>query len=207
MIPMRVVNPAAEQSSRYEINSPLLFGALQPLLHESRLTLLDLVPANADLLDYFSQYHCKLYLPDCQQELLNLSSIAEESLPVEDIIRYLSLSSCQAEELDVILLWDLPNYLDRSILSALVQHLLPYVSQRTVIHTYIHNRQHMPEHPADFRLTPEHTVSVTMTGDWNLASPMYYQELLNKTFAPFHIDRGMLLGNGLQEYILRKKSA
>jgi len=32
---------------------------------------------------------------------------------------------------------------------------------------------------------------------------MYYQELLHKLLSPFRIERGMLLANGLQEYILR----
>ena len=33
--------------------------------------------------------------------------------------------------------------------------------------------------------------------------PMYYQERLHKLFAPFRVDRGMLLANGLQEYVMR----
>lgn len=207
MIPMRAVNQAAEQETRYRMNSPLLFGVLQALDPESRVDILDLAPVNADLLEYFSQYHCKLHLPACRDELLTLCIKDDEvdrSLSRE-FKRSIPLPDSDNNTLDLLLLWDLPNYLDKQVLSALITYLAPYTSKRTVLHTYIHTRQSMPAQPGDYRLTSEKNVLVDMPAAWTAISPMYYQELLHKVFAPFRVERGMLLANGLQEYILRMK--
>jgi hypothetical protein len=207
MIPMRAVKPLAEQETRYSMNSPLLFGVLQALDSESRVDILGLTPANADLLDYFSQYHCKLHLPGCRDELLLLRvTDGEENPPWSEVFKkFIPLPNSDNDTLDLVLLWDLPNYLDKPVLSALIAYLAPHVSKRTVLHTYIHTRQSMPAQPGDYSLTREKNVMVEMPAAWNASSPMYYQELLHKIFTPFRVDRGMLLANGLQEYILRMK--
>lgn len=207
MIPMRAVNTLAEQEARYSMNSPLLFGALQALDPESRVEILELSPANTQFLDYFSQFHCKLYLPGCRDQLLTLrhdDSGTEQPLS-SAFKRSIPWPEDETCTLDLVLLWDLPNYLDKRVLSALISYLAPQVSKKTVLHTYIHTRQTMPARPGDYRLTPENNVQVDMPATWNGASPMYYQELLNKVFAPFRVDRGMLLANGLQEYIFRSQ--
>jgi len=207
MIPMRAVNSVAEQEACYRMNSPLLFGVLQALDPDSRVELLDLAPSNANLLDYCSQYHCKLHLPGCRDELLRLHDTeGENQTLLSDVFkRCIPLHSRDPHTLDLLLLWDLPNYLDKPVLSAFIAHLMPYVDSGTVLHTYIHTRQTMPEYPGNYRLTQENTVMVEMSAAWNVSSPAYYQELMNKVFAPFRVDRGMLLANGMQEYILRTK--
>ena len=203
-VPMRAVNQHAEQETHYRLKSPLLFGVLQALEPETRVEVLDLAPANADLLDYFSQYHCKLHLPGCRDELLTLGMTDDEAnrpLPRE-FNRLIPLQNGGTSTLDIVLLWDLPNYLDKQVLSALITYLTPHVTNHTVLHTYIHTRQTMPEQPGDYRLSLENNVLVDMPAIGNASSPMYYQELLHKVFAPFRVKRGMLLANGLQEYIL-----
>ena len=207
MIPMRAVYPVAEQAASYHMNSPLLFDVLQALAPASRVELIDLAPLNANLLDYFSQYHCKLHLPGCRDELLSLHVTTAEDKPLlsEVFKSCIPLHNCDPHTLDLLLLWDLPNYLDKPVLSALITYLMPYVASGAVLHTYIHTRQTMPDYPGGYRLTRENTVIVEMSAAWNVSSPTYYQELINKVFAPFRVDRGMLLANGLQEYILRTK--
>ena len=204
MIPMRSVNPLAEQEARYSMTSPLLFGVLQALDPETRIEVLELAPATAGLLDYFSQFHSKLYLPGCRDELLALCvNNDEDAPPLSRIFNRCIPWPNSNNTLDLVLLWDLPNYLDKQVLSALITYLAPHVTKRTVVHTYIHTRQTMPAHPGDYQLTHENNVTVDLAAAWNASSPMYYQELINKVFAPFRVQRGMLLANGLQEYILR----
>ena len=207
MIPMRAVNAAAEQDARYQMNSPLLFGTLQKLEPDAHVELLDLAPANASLLDYFSTYYCRLHLPGCRVELLTLRAVTDDDQPPLSAVLpgLLPMPPGERQPLDMVLLWDLPNYLDKPVLAALIAYLLPYCARHTVLHTYIHTRQTMPDAPGEYRLTAEQKVKVEMSTTWNTSSPAYYLELINKVFAPFSVDRGMLLANGLQEYILRLK--
>lgn len=202
-IPMLAVNQLTEQETRYRLKSPLLFGALQSLNPETRVELLDLAPANPSLLDYFSPFHCKLFLPGYREQLLALrvdDEIPEQSLP-DKFSEGISLTSGNTA-LNLLLLWDLPNYLDQKVLSGLSVYLSQFCTRQSILHCYIHTRQSMPALPGDYRLTPEHTVMVEMSAPWTAASPMYHQALLNKIFSPFQVQRGMLLANGLQEYLL-----
>jgi len=211
---MREVRQLAEQEERYSINSPLLFGALAALDPEKRIEVMDLSPANPQLIEYFNQYHCKLYLPACRDALLELTSrnqaaeTEDEAKPVLDAeVRSCLQTGTEINmPLNVILLWDLPNYLDKRVLSELIAQLAKFSDPNTVLHIYIHTRQSMPDRPADYRLMPDNRIMAKMPGQWHTDCPMYYQELLHKVMAPFRVVRGMLLSNGLQEYILRPQA-
>lgn len=205
--PMRAVKPTAEQESHYTLNSPLLFGVLKGLDPESRVDILDLAPANPELLDYFAPFHCKLLLPGCRDALLKLSKPddADDSYLPRIFNTLLPFPNDCNKTLDLVLLWDLPNYLDKQVLSALITHIMPGLDRHSILHIYIHTRQSMPDYPAEYRFHCENNIQLNMTTAWNTPSPMYYQELLHKILTPFRVDRGMLLANGLQEYILRIK--
>lgn len=206
-IPMRSVNQGNGQESHYHLNSPLLFAALTALDPEIRVDVLDLTPAMPEHLDYFRDYAVRLELPGCDTELLKNREEEElESGKLIRLIKQLIPETAKTQKpLDAILLWDLPNYLHKKMLSALIQYLLPRTNQSSLIHTYIHTRQSMPEQPAKYSLLQDNKVLVDIDTDWTARSPMYYQELLHKVFDPFRVERGMLLANGMQEYILRKK--
>jgi hypothetical protein len=204
-VPMRAINQTAEQEARYSLKSPLLFGAVQALAPEMRHEILDLAPANPDTLDFFSQYRCRLHLPGCRDQLLQQRcgddpEAMPRALPLAD---YMPWPQDKYVPLDLVLLWDLPNYLDRQTLHELIAYLAPAITPNTVLHVYIHTRQVMPVRPGDYRLSDTQLVLVDAPSPWSATSPMYYQELLHKLLTPFRIDRGMLLANGLQEYILR----
>lgn len=203
--PMPTVNQLAEQDTRYLLNSPLLFGVLNALDHDSRCDILDLAPASPELLNFFSDSYCKLFLPGCRQQLLETGHNPDpkQTLPAPDYRRLVPLPDERDKALDIILLWDLPNYLEKPTLRGVFNHLIPYTDQRTILHTYIHTRQNMPQAPAEFRLFGNNQVFVEINTPWTRSCPMFYQELLHKILAPFRVQRGMLLANGLQEYILR----
>lgn len=204
-IPMRTVNQLAEQDTRYLLNSPLLFGALNALDQDSRCDILDLAPASPELLDFFSDSYCKLILPGCRQQLLDIgrNSDLEQTPSAPDYRHLVPLPNGQDKALDIILFWDLPNYLEQSTLQGVIDHLVSRTDHHTILHTYIHTRQHMPQAPAEFRLYGNNQVMVEINSPWTRICPMFYQELLHKILGPFRVQRGMLLANGLQEYVLR----
>lgn len=204
-VPMRSVKQRAEQEAHYTLTSPLLFGVLQALEPDTRVEVMELAPANCALLDYFSQFPAKLFLPGCRNELLGLGTSESEAGPPlsQTLQRLIPLQERDRHSLKLLLLWDLTNYLEKSVLSALIEHLSPLFSKLTVLHTYIHTRQTMPALPGDYRLAAGQTVMVDMPAPWTAPSPVYHQALLNKVLSPFRVERGMLLANGFQEYILR----
>lgn len=191
--------------ARYLMNSPLLFRLLASYSVEQYYQILDLIPANRNTIDYFSCLHCKLYLPGCHSLLrtMSLETLDTEHKQNRALIKMLGLKKQDKARLDLILLWDLPNYLDGKMLRVFIDYILPHCSEETRVHTYVHTREQMPDTPAMFSLHADEKISVQQNSSVKTSSPMFYQESLQKTLSPFVVERGMLLSNGLQEYLLK----
>lgn len=190
------------------MNSPLLFDVLESLSQTGYFQLLDIMPANTSLLDVLSSHHCKLFLPGCIKALMRLRT-SEHDTPQK-----LQRALCQAfgfnrdthVKLDLLLLWDLPNYLPNTILSALIEYLLPYTNNDARLHCYIYTGQEMPDTPASYQFAARQKIWIELQSERTTSAPVHYQEALHKLLAPFVVQRSILLSNGLQEYVLRKKS-
>ena len=190
----------------YLINSPLLFSQIETCRDSDYLQLLDIAPANAHLLEYFQGIHCKLYLPGCTPALFEMSSTGWDTLNGCETFLQQQLGFKQGDKarLDLILLWDLPNYLPPDLLTDLIQYLLPFSHRQTRIHTYIYTRETMPQHPAHFCFEPQNKIRMQQAPEPRCTCPMYYKEMLQRLMVPFVIERGILLSNGMQEYLLRR---
>lgn len=203
---MAVATQSARQTGGFAMNSPLLFGLLNNLSPENFYQVLDVLPASQGIIDYFSDVHCKLYLPGCSRQLYSLAQqqTEPEENPDYDVARLLGLEGTAGTSLDLILLWDLPNYLENGVLRALIEYLSGYTAKRAVLHCYIHTRQTMPAQPGRFSLQADDSLWVEYD-DGSCACPLYYQQMLNKLFYPFRVERSILLASGLQEYLFALK--
>ncbi|MGD8784234.1 MAG: hypothetical protein PVG75_07335, partial [Thioalkalispiraceae bacterium] len=188
------------------MNSPLLFGLLDNFQEDRYYQVLDIMPASNQLLQYFSAFHSKLYLPACYRLLQSISPellASEEKLNLA-VLKMLDLEDNITGSLDLILLWDLPNYLDKDILQAFIQNLLSYCSRETLLHIYIYTREKMPVNSGLYQFQVDNRILVKHESQQMTRCPMYYQELLQKLLSPFMVERGILLSNGMQEYLLKR---
>ncbi len=192
----------ANQEDGLTMGSPLLFGALQSLTEQPHYTVWDPQPATQGLLDYFSLSCCTLYLPACRDALCQLPIEEAESSLDTVFPQLFSFDDASFKPIKLLLLWDLPNYLQPSVLSALIQYLTPRLDPHVVIHSFIYTSQSMPETPALFRFVEQQKLHVVSTSVRTCTCPMYYQEKLHKLFNPFRVQRSILLSNGIQEYVL-----
>ena len=194
-----------DSTAGYRLNSPLLFETLSKLPEEGYFQFLDLAPATPGLLHFFSQFHCRLYLPGCADDLWQLEIDPDELDATgkisETIASCLPLKNREPAQLDVILLWDILNYLPKPVLTGLIDYLLQFSKKSTVVHSYIHTRQSMPRTPGCYQFTADKGIHVEQNSDHLIASPAYYQEALHRLLRPFVVQRSILLANGLQEYV------
>lgn len=204
---MSLVSVVDKPEAGYRMNSPLLFELLQGLSEEGCHQFLDIMPATPGVLDFFSQYHCKLYLPGCVNELWNLrADVLDTSNKLNRaFVNALGLYRNNKAKLDVMLLWDLPNFLDKPILSGLIEYLLPHTNNMTRLHCYVYTRQSMPASPGRYQFAPERKIWVEHQTEQTISCPAYYQEVLHKLLFPFVVQRSILLSNGMQEYVLKIK--
>ena len=189
------------------MNSPLLFAALHNLAQAGYFQLLDSMPASHALLDAVAPYRCKLFLPGCSDELVRVAArkMASAQKLQGALCQTLGLHSVKSARLDLLLFWDLPNYLPAPVLSALVASVLPHANHPALIHCYIYTGRAMPAAPGRFRFAGNNQIEVNPQADQTMPAPAYYQEALHKLLAPFVVQRSILLSNGLQEYVLVNK--
>ena len=204
-IPLTKVDQLDGQETGHANKSPLLFDLLSALSKDERHEILELLPANKELIDSFSGYYCKLYLPGCQQELSKMTSEKYDTATKlhRAFTKSLGFYKKQSASLNVIFLWDLPNYMDKQVMKGLIEYLSQHMHEKVKLHFYIHTKHQMPASPGIYSIMSENKIRLkSSSSDTFVKSPLYFQESLQKLMYPFKVKRSMLLSGGLQEYIL-----
>ena len=203
-IPLTKVDQQISQETGSAISSPILFDLLNSLSKEEYQEILDILPAQQTFIDSFSRFHCKLYLPGCLQELCEMTSVKYDTANKlhRAFTRTLGFYKKRRASLKVIFLWDLPNYLDKQVMTGLIEYLSQHMHDKVKLHFYIHIKQQMPASPGVYSIIPEEKIWLKNSSDATVNSPLYFQEAIQTLMHPFKVKRSMLLSGGLQEYIL-----
>lgn len=206
-IPLTKVDQQVSQETGFAISSPILFDLLNSLSKEEYHEILDILPANQGVIDSFSSLHCKLYLPGCLKELCAMTSDSYDTTHKlqRAFTKTLGFYKKRSASLNVIFLWDLPNYLDKPVMRGLIEYLSHHMHENVKLHLYIHTKQQMPAFPRGYSIMPEGKIWLENSDNATVKSPLYFQETLLTVFHPFKVKRSMLLSSGLQEYILALK--
>ena len=203
-IPLSKVDQQVIQKSGFKISSPILFDLLNNLPDDEHHEILSLLPANQGVIDIFSSFNCKLYLPGCLQELCEMTSDRYDTVTKLNraFTQKIRIYKKQKAALNVIFLWDLPNYLDKQVMKGLIEYLLQHVHKSVKLHLYIHTNKYMPSSPGVYSIMQEGKVWLENSSDATMKSPLYFQETLQTLLHPFKVKRSIMLSSGLQEYIL-----
>jgi|GEM_PF-2436148 len=205
--PITRIDHQVSWEAGFTMRSPILSDLLNSLSSEEYLEVLDIIPANQGVIDAFSGLNCKLHLPGC---LAGLSEITTQKYDTPTKLhraftRLFGFYKRQRASLNVILLWDLPNYLEKPVMSALINYLSEHLHDSARLHFYIHTKHLIPASPGRYTIEPGGEVFSQNSDDKMVESPLYFQEALQTLMQPFMVKRSMLLSGGLQEYVLEQK--
>lgn len=180
-----------------------LFGALIAQLEEqTRYVVLDLGPARTQTIGLLSQFRCRLDIADLAQELGGLNSHTEAA--ERDAAAEAMLPRRHGEATDVVLCWDLLNYLERPALSALMARIAARARPGTLVHALIvYSQTHMPARPARYIPHDNGMHLETSAAAPDTPAPRYSPDDLCRCMTGYTIDRAMLLRNGMQEFVFR----
>lgn len=192
-----------QKSDELTINSPLFKTLIDYVQTAGRCSVLDLGPAFGSNVTFFGELRCKLQIADCATPLLELNAREEIGAEVyaKELQRLLPLEG--TSPFDVILTWDLLNYLKKPLYTALMTHLSPCVSGDTWLHAYISSRRDMAASPQHYRLNHEGQVLLMNGNVVTQPSPCYPQQTLRILMPRFDVSRATLLQNGMQEYLFK----
>jgi len=207
LVSNRQVKPA-DLSTEVDITikSPLLFEMLNKVSQEKKNIILDISQANRSSLEFFSDTWCKLYFTNSITEIskLETSSINTAHKWHRALVKSVGFYKNDKTDIDMILLWGLPNYLSKDQLKGLSSYLLPQCSKNTYLHMYIFNSEFMSRLPANYKIHNKNSVSIKPQNvSDEIVCPMYHLTNLQKYLAPFTLDHSVMLSSGIQEYIFK----
>ncbi|MDX1626843.1 MAG: hypothetical protein R3323_10040 [Wenzhouxiangellaceae bacterium] len=109
-----------------------------------------------------------------------------------------------APDYEVLLCWDLPNYMDADALASLADFARRHCAPGCAVHALVHySEATMPEQPADFLFLPPDGLEARERSSTRVQAPRPSPKALEKSLPGLVVDETRLLNNGMQEFVLR----
>lgn len=166
---------------------------------------LDLGAAQGGTITLLNQFRCRLDIADFGASLDRLA--AESELGALDTLIETLLPRRRSEPLDAVLCWDLLNYLPRAALGILLEHTAARSRPGALVHALIaYSSARMPAQPCQYAPLGEEQLAPMAPCAAERGAPRYTPQDLARCLPGYHIERAMLLRNGMQEFLFRLKS-
>jgi len=183
-----------------DYSSVVLREIVARLRSPRRKTVLDLGPASGDNLHFFGDRGCKVFISDffyglvCEGQAArrddgSFRRACSELLPFPDDTRF-----------DLILAWDLLDYLQLSEVEALMAHLRRFSHRGTRMMALVSIYQQIPDQPCQFMLRDDSRVHFEPSSRGFRASPRHKEPDLVGRLMGFEVESCRLLRQGLKEY-------
>lgn len=189
---------AAAQPVRF--NAPLFSKLVRRLDTDRRCVVLDLGAARTQTVALFGRYRCRLDVADLCGGLDALNAETDPRM-LREAAEAL-LPARHGEAADVVLCWDILNYLERPALTALMSRVATRARAGALVHTLIvYSDTHMPAQAGHF--IPQEDCSLTDVAVYRheREAPRYAPIDLTNCLNGYSLERAMLLSNGMQEIL------
>lgn len=183
--------------------SSQLLPALLARDDDRRFEVLDLGPAQPHTVACFSGTRCRLHIADLFAEL-PLAWEQEEPDYVAELTALLPLAP--GVRFDLVLFWDLFNYLPVEAIDALQQVLRPHLHPGSRAHAFGVHKRTAPENTHSFGLLSADTLSLSPRRQAIAGYAPLSQARLQACLTDFRFERSVLLGDGRLELLLLPKS-
>jgi len=194
--------PSRTEPGSEELGSPAFHHLVETLEKEPerKYEILDLGPASGNHIEFFSRFRCRFHVASLEETLAEWRREEEEQPPPEPA-RLLPLAG--SARFDLILCWDLLNYLDEEGLVLLADHLHTHTARGAWMHAFVHTRATMPARPGRFQLMSPERMRWLHGSAETAPAPRYAQRTLERLMPGFGVWQSRLLQNGFQEYLFQ----
>lgn len=197
----RAAAPAAEEAAPAapEVHASLALAELLGQLHPSRrIHVLDLGPAiGANVSFWTERFLCTVEVADLYPSLAGSrdedpAAAVAAALPRDEATR----------PADVVLAWDLFNYLDRQRLRALGERLAARTRPGALLFAMLWTGKEIPREPGRFVIQEGARLVYGVEAERTRPGPRYRPAEIAAMTPGFSADRNFLLRHGVQEYLL-----
>jgi hypothetical protein len=193
---------AVQTVAEPDVHRSLALAALFDEIRGRRVNVLDLGSAVGANVDFLSHYGCKLYIEDLYASLASRTSSEEEGglAGPEFFAEFLAVP--EDTRFDVVLAWDLFNYLHRKELACFGEQLRRYTLPGTLLFALVSYHKQVPAQPYRFKILDEKHLIYDRRTAAERPSPRIVPSEITSLLKGFRVDRSFLLQHGIQEYVL-----
>lgn len=192
-----VVSPPGEA-----LNAPLFHALVDRMHDDARWVVLDLGAARSETVRLFGEFRCRLDIASLAESLDALNAEQEP-----DALRDLAESALPArrdEATNLVLCWDLLNYLTRPALTAVMEAVAARGARGTLAHALVvYSESKMPARPSRFVPVDAQRLANLSAMPAVRMAPRYTPEDLAHCLPRYRVERARLLRNGMQEFLFR----
>jgi hypothetical protein len=184
------------------LSAPLFHSLMQRLGTGGRWVIYDLGAARGPTIRALGRFRCRLEIVDLAEGLDSLNGEtdvrrmrqrAEQLLPARG-----------SEPVDVVLCWDLINYLNQPALNALMESIALRCKRGALAHGLVYySTKAMPDRPSVFVPIDDQRIAHRVVGGRERPAPRYTPEDLARCMPRYSVERGRLLRNGMQEFLFK----
>lgn len=187
----------AQAEAEPEVHKSLAFTALLESMRRKGqgLSILDLGSAVGSNVEFLSQSGCKLHIGDLYAS--RSSSVEGEELGQEFFEQLFPADA----KLDVVLAWDLFNYLQRKEMARLGALLRRNCRPGALILSLMWIQKQIPAQPIRFRMLENGQLVYERKTGLERPGPRYAPSEISGALKGFRVDRSFLLRHGIQEYL------
>lgn len=194
------VDPFAPNAFR----SPGLELLMSRLETEDHPEILDLGPPVEANIDFFADVRCRLHIEDLYRHLITqIVPVGPEENPelrLGEAVEAALVHDSDAK-FDVILGWDLFNYMSPDLIRVLMRRIGRCCRPGTLLFLMISNLEALPGGPARITLQPGGCLAYAPSNDSLVPNPRYTPLALERMMSRFGLLHSFLLGEGMQDYL------
>lgn len=203
---LRTPNPPetgeAEPRQHQSLALPLLIKRLEGGL---RRRVLDLGPAVGGNVAFLAGLSCRVHIADLQQSLFPPGE-ARPAMGAEAFQALLDRDLPMGEGFDVILAWDLLDYLEEGRIRLLSRNLARLCPAGSLLLVLISTRREIPDRPNRFEIVDSDHLAYEFENSLVRPGPQYKEPVLHRCLPEFEVESTFLLRNGIQEYLFARRA-
>ena len=194
-----MTRPVTSEAQADEARTTLgLRELLRGLPRDRKHSVLDLGPASSGNVNFFSSYSCRLYIADLFRTLRPGGGLPpEQPVAFDRELGVVLPGGC----FDLILCWDLLNYLSSAQMEILGNHLAQRSRPGSRLFALIAPHGEIPDLPRRFEILSADAVRYAHRSEGRRPAPGHREPELNRWMSPFAVESSYLLRHGIQEYI------
>jgi hypothetical protein len=193
---------AEPQPPRYR--SPALNALLSRLSDEGAYNILDLGAASGANIEFFSRFSCRFQIVDLPDALA--SEKVRSMLDTDPAAAFRRILPVDRDPFDVVLAWDVFNYLTRDQLRCLASDLAWLSRPGALMLAFISTAKEMPAQAGDFRIADERTILWRPRTTEMQPSPKLPPADVERLIAGFAVVHSVLMRHGIREYLFERRS-